>query len=183
MRRPDRDPDVQVVVYGKPATKGSTRSFIPRRKDGSLVTREDGEPMVVTKDDSKDGKAWAGDVSRAAAEVMQQTGLELVRVAPLWVEAVFVRPRPRSHFGAGRNATVLRGSAPAYPAVRPDVDKQARAILDALKGVLWADDGQVVALPAFQVFGDPARCELRAWVLPATVSEQPAQTGTSPLFG
>lgn len=35
-----------------------------------------------------------------------------------------------------------------WPGVRPDVDKLARAVLDALTGVVWADDSQVVRLLA-----------------------------------
>lgn len=49
-------------------------------------------------------------------------------------------PRPRGHFTkSGR----LKPTAPAYPETRPDGDKLLRAILDALTGVAYLDDGQV----------------------------------------
>ena len=53
---------------------------------------------------------------------------------PVGVEILFILPRPAS-------------AKRAMPAVRPDLDKLARAMLDALKtGGAYDDDGQVVDL-------------------------------------
>ena len=38
---------------------------------------------------------------------------------------------------------------------RPDLDKLQRAVLDALTGVLFSDDGQVVQLAAVKQYGQP----------------------------
>jgi crossover junction endodeoxyribonuclease RusA len=69
------------------------------------------------------------------------------------VEAVltFHMARPKSHYGTGRNASVLKPTAPAFPTGRPDVDRLARAVLDAISiapGPVLADDAQVVVLYA-----------------------------------
>ena len=40
---------------------------------------------------------------------------------------------------------------------KPDVDKLARAALDALTGVLWADDSQVVSLHAQKEYAGEAQ--------------------------
>lgn len=71
---------------------------------------------------------------------------------PVAVELRFGLPRPAGHWGTGRNAGVLKPSAPAYPAVKPDVDKLTRAVLDALTGVVWVDDAQVVRLYTDKVY-------------------------------
>lgn len=42
-----------------------------------------------------------------------------------------------------------------YPSVRPDIDNYAKAILDALNGTMWVDDGQIVQLTASKAYGDP----------------------------
>jgi Holliday junction resolvase RusA-like endonuclease len=175
----DRQPDLVVRVFGEPKTKGSTRSFIPRRGDGSMVTRADGSPMVVTKDDAGDlGKAWLGAVAQAVALEMEAAGFAMVPArAPVALEMIFYRPRKAGHYGTGRNSGVLKDSAPAFPSTKPDVDKLERAILDALKNVAWHDDGQVIAAPAFKAFGTPARVELRLWRLPATVADLRADGG------
>jgi Holliday junction resolvase RusA-like endonuclease len=54
------------------------------------------------------------------------------------VDLRFVMPRPAS--------TPKRSTPPAIK--RPDVDKLARAVLDALTGILFADDSRVVDLRA-----------------------------------
>ena len=48
-------------------------------------------------------------------------------------------PRPKSHYGKRG----LLPSSPDYPAGMPDIDKLARAALDAMTGVVWSDDAQV----------------------------------------
>jgi crossover junction endodeoxyribonuclease RusA len=81
---------------------------------------------------------------------------------PVTVTIVFSLPRPAGHYGTGRNSHALRASAPGYPAGqrRDDVDKMARAVLDALtegpdsRGNYhhgaFKDDSQVVDLLAMK---------------------------------
>lgn len=65
------------------------------------------------------------------------------------VTVTFLLRRPASHYGTGRNAGVLKATAPKYPTGRPDLDKTARAVLDALtQSGLIADDAIVVDLHA-----------------------------------
>lgn len=63
---------------------------------------------------------------------------------PVAVEVVAWLPRPKGHFGTGRNSEALKPSAPAYPTGYPDGDKVARLVGDALvlAGVI-VDDAQV----------------------------------------
>ena len=42
-----------------------------------------------------------------------------------------------------------------FPHVAPDLDKLIRAVLDALTGVAYLDDGQVVSIVATKVYGTP----------------------------
>ena len=43
-----------------------------------------------------------------------------------------------------------------YPFVRPDLDKLCRAVLDALTGIAYKDDQQVVTLNANKIYGKRA---------------------------
>ncbi|MCR4339570.1 MAG: RusA family crossover junction endodeoxyribonuclease [Gemmatimonadaceae bacterium] len=54
--------------------------------------------------------------------------------------------RPAGHYGTGRNAGTVRPCAPEWPTTKPDADKLTRALLDALTGVAYVDDSQVVHL-------------------------------------
>lgn len=60
----------------------------------------------------------------------------------LHLTLIFHIPRPKNHYGTGRNAAVLRADAPKKHTGKPDVDNLAKAVMDALLGV-WGDDCQV----------------------------------------
>jgi Holliday junction resolvase RusA-like endonuclease len=69
---------------------------------------------------------------------------------PIRVYVTFFLPRPKGHFRA--DGETLRPTSPAFPAGRPDVDKLARACLDALTAVAFDDDAQVVELVAVKEY-------------------------------
>jgi Holliday junction resolvase RusA-like endonuclease len=127
-------PLLSFFVVGRPQTAGS-KTAIPNPKTG--------RPIVMESGDRKAKKTWRGDIRDAAhTEIGDRDGWPLSD--PLEVHFVFVRPRPASHFGTGRNAGVLKESAASHPVSRPDVLKLARAAEDALTWVLWLDDAQIV---------------------------------------
>lgn len=47
-----------------------------------------------------------------------------------------------------------------FPAVRPDIDNYVKAILDALNGIMFSDDGKIVELIAYKRYSDVARTEV-----------------------
>lgn len=81
---------------------------------------------------------------------------------PLRVIVTVFLTRPQGHYGTGRNGALLRPSAPAWPAVKPDVDNYLKTVLDALNGVAWKDDAQVVdvAIAKRYTSPGPARWEI-----------------------
>jgi Holliday junction resolvase RusA-like endonuclease len=117
------------VVFGAPATKGSTVSFM-------------GAHGIVTKTDSTGLASWTqavGWAARACAVTMS------ARDTAMTVTAVFQFVKPK-----GKPKRV-------YPTVKPDADKVVRALLDALTGVAYVDDAQVVRLVVDKVYGVDAR--------------------------
>ena len=86
-------------------------------------------------------KSWRQAVIDAASLTKEWPALD----GPLEVTMTFWLPRPKSHYRTGRNAHLLRDSAPKYPHGKPDVSKLCRATEDALTDAgIWADDAQVV---------------------------------------
>jgi len=127
-------PPIAFDVAGPPAVKGSTFSFLDRRGH------------VRTKTDSKNGKSWARSVGLAAIAA----GVPLIpKGAGVIVSVVYELQAPRK--------AVRRD-----PCVRPDCDKLARALLDALTGIAYEDDGQVVALTVRKLYA--ADTVTRVWV-------------------
>ena len=119
-------PLVYFEVPGPFATKGSTISFKDRRG------------IVRTKTDSKHGKTFAASVQWAAKQA-GVTMIEKGRGVSLQVVYGFERPKGRDRWRLD-------------PCVRPDVDKLVRALLDALTGIAYHDDGQVVALSVRKIY-------------------------------
>lgn len=84
---------------------------------------------------------------------LQVAGYEPM-AGPLAVDLEFVLPRPKSHYGTGRNAGRLKWSmVDALPVSKPDVDNFAKFALDVCNGILWRDDAAVVHLRAFKRYG------------------------------
>ena len=110
---------------------------------------EAGEGGVTVVDANAKSRPWKTLVSESAARVHSGPLLE----GPLAVEFLFQVPRPQGHFG---KRGLLR-SAPAFPTVRPDVLKLARAVEDALTGVLYRDDSQIVDELLLKRYGERAR--------------------------
>jgi Holliday junction resolvase RusA-like endonuclease len=137
--------EIQVWVPGVPQPGGSKRGFYNPRLGRVIIT--DANAKV---------KPWRASVSQAASEVVSEM-LE----GPLRVRFDFVFPRPKGHFGSGKNATVLKRNAPQYPVVKPDATKVIRSTEDALKGILWRDDSQIVTQAATKRYGAQAGCLIR----------------------
>ena len=126
---------VSFVVFGTPAPQGS-----------KTLTR------YGMREANKGTRPWREAVAWHAAEAMAEK--ELLE-GPLLLEATFVFPRPKSHYGTGRRAGGLKATAPFYCATRPDVDKLQRAIGDAMAGIVYREDAQIVRIAAFKAYGKP----------------------------
>lgn len=140
-----RDDALYFVVYGQPAPAGS--KTVGFTKSGAHFVR----------DSAKGSAQWKRTVAQKAGEVME--GGDLL-AGPLALTVTFHVPRPKGHYGTGRNAGSVRSSAPEYPTTRPDTTKLLRAIEDALTGIVWRDDAQVVVQTARKLYGSPARVEI-----------------------
>ena len=99
-------------------------------------------------------------------------GVALLPDSPLNLEVDFYVPRPKGHFGKRG----LRLSAPAFPTVKPDATKLLRAVEDALTGIVWRDDAQVVEQHVSKLYGEPARAEIRIYKL-SRLKEDVAELG------
>jgi len=101
-------------------------------------------------------------VKYAAMEALQvadgPSGLDwlISSIGPVSVTVMFRLPRPKGHYGTGRNAGYLRASAPRLPGGRPDIDKLLRSTFDALgEAGVWGDDSQVTDVHASKMYANP----------------------------
>lgn len=118
-------------VAGEPKPQGSKRAFVTKHGKAVLVESA-GEPL----------KDWRTTVTVIASnEIRRQTWTTVD--GPVSVTLNFRMKEP------------ARPKHPT-PAVRPDLDKLVRAVLDALTSAgVWMDDSQVVNLTATKTYGQP----------------------------
>lgn len=161
-------PTVEFTVLGEQRPQGSKITHVVFGRDGQLVrSKKTGRPIAVCRNDNPHLEAWRQEVGWAARRVY--TG-------PLWEGPVFmfcllIVPRPHGHYGTGKNAHVLKPSAPVYPGTKPDSFKLVRAIEDAMSGVVYADDSQIVHHLIGKVYGQ--RHETLVIVHPIQVTQPP----------
>lgn len=98
---------------------------------------------------------WSNRVALAAAAARPVTLFEGALKATL----TFTRTRPRS-----------LPKRVDYPVTRPDLDNMSKKLLDALEGIVYYDDAQVVELAKRKVFGEPPGVAIRVEPIPPLAS-------------
>lgn len=136
------------TVYGKAEPKGSVRAILPKGKQWPILISDNKETL----------KPWAQQVARTAQDAYARANqgdiTPIARTVAVRVDMVFYLQKPMS-----AKKTEL------WPTKRPDRDKLARAIQDALKGAVYEDDGQVVGGDVWKLYGNPPRVELEVETL------------------
>lgn len=90
---------------------------------------------------------WRQEVAARALEAM---GGKEPALGPLRLTVWFHLPRPKSHYRTGKHAGELKADAPLWVTTKPDRTKLLRATEDALTGIVWRDDAQVVCGDAWK---------------------------------
>lgn len=123
---------ISFTVLGTPKPQGSKRGYVNKHTGRVSLVDQAGAPL----------QDWRIGVQQAALTAMDgRPPLE----GPIYVSLRFHLARPKSH----------PKTKPTWPATRPDIDKLARACLDALTHVCFVDDGQVVFLSVAKAWGTP----------------------------
>ena len=126
-----------VAVYGTPVPQGSMKHI----GHGRIISARKGL------------RAWRDLIAATVAAAHTGPAID----GPVHVELHVVVARPASHYGTGRNARVLKATAPRWPISQKlgDIDKHARSVLDGLvDGGVLTDDSRVVALHVDMSYAD-----------------------------
>jgi Holliday junction resolvase RusA-like endonuclease len=128
-------------VSGIPVPQGSKKAYIAR---GRANVVDQNRPAL---------SAYRADVAEALMRLPEEERLGLPTAKPVRVSVTFTFRRPSVHLSSKGE---VKPRAPHHKTTRPDIDKLARAVLDALTGVAYYDDAQVVELWLTKVYGDVA---------------------------
>jgi len=135
---------VQIYVEGRPVPQGSMTASYNRKLGVAHVHHVQGTALAQ----------WRASIREAC----KRKGYTDPPVTPVRVRITFAMPRPKEHMVLRGGRYVVRASyiwrVPTSP---PDIDKLIRGVLDALTGMMYHDDSQVVEVHARKVYasGDP----------------------------
>lgn len=116
---------IEIIIPGKPIAQPRHRM----NRAGGRAYVPSGHPV----------HAWRQEIAVRARMAINSTGWKLT--GPMKLELRFVMPRPK-----------CRGKGGECPHTsRPDADNLSKAAKDAVKGICWLDDSQVVNLWAEKV--------------------------------
>lgn len=130
---------ISFFVSGVPVPKGSAKAFVNRHTGRATVLQDNRERQ----------KPWASAIHYTA--LLHFGG---VRPSPeaIHITVQFYLPRPKSHY---KKSGELTGKAPTHHTGKPDLDKLVRCVLDALTGVIWVDDSQVMKIDTYKGYESP----------------------------
>lgn len=118
-------------------------------------------------------KPWRAEVAGCVVEAMEAAAWVTLD-EPVEVSITFFHPRPAGHYGTGRNAGILKPSAPRWKSTAPDIDKLARSILDSLTtSRAIRDDARVARLVVEDLYADFAT-GARITITPLTAPSPPS---------
>lgn len=128
---------ISFTVLGEPTPEGSTRAYYIKSLDRTVTTHQNKKGLLAWRNRiateaqrALEGKTWACDCTSAYG-----------------VKVEFVLSRPPS----------VPEHKRINPTVKPDIDKLVRAINDALTGILFVDDCQVISMSMSKEYGDERR--------------------------
>ena len=156
---------VEFYVSSEPQAKGSMTAFLvgwPARtwsyikKQAALIKLSESikngkYPQISLTSTNKNLKKWEKKVKEKAESAMAAEPGMLE--GAIRVSITFFMKRPKTHFGTGKNAAIMKAWAiVAYHVKKPDLDKLLRAAIDPMTGTIFKDDSQVVEIAARKRF-------------------------------
>lgn len=132
---------ISFTVYCRPQPQGSIKAFIPKGWNRPVLTST-----------NKNLKSFRQETAKAAIEAVSffpLSALPFLKHVPLELRAVFFFEKPKA-----------APKSRVYPVVKPDCDKLARSIFDALEGIIYEHDAQIVRVVGEKRYGVPERTEV-----------------------
>lgn len=144
---------VNFFVLGHPEPAGSKTNMPRRRFPVTLHSMREFLGAFPLVDANPKAKRWKDTVSATAAGRMLRERLKPFE-GPLSVEMIFYRARPESHY-TSKGALSKEGQRKAFPQSKPDTLKLARAVEDAMTGIVYTDDALIVDERLRKEYGEP----------------------------
>ncbi len=136
---------ITLTIYGDPKAQ--------KRHRHAKIKSKKGLDFITNYDPSKSEK------QNFLLTVQNQRPKEPFDV-PLSVDMAFYFSRPKGHYGTGKNANVLKPSAPKWHTSKPDVDNLRKFYMDSLNKIYWKDDSVICAGQTLKQYSNRPRVEI-----------------------
>jgi len=143
-----RPPLIIIVLPGPPHGKGRPRFRVVKPRNGPSFVN------TYTDAATRAYEARLTEAGRLAAQAIE-TPLD----GPLWVEVTAHMPIPASW---SKKAQAAAANLDTMPTTKPDADNFAKCV-DALNGVVWQDDSQIVRLVVQKFYSERPRLVVKVW--------------------
>ena len=133
---------IEFTVYATPTPQGSMKGFVLPGKNGAKAR------AILTSDNSK-LRPYRQEVTRSAMVAMSERGVPepfADKHVPVSITFDFYIAKPKS-VSKKRTEHV----------VKPDLSKLIRSTEDAMTGVIYSDDAQIIAFNTRKHYGSPER--------------------------
>ncbi|EAD3672185.1 RusA family crossover junction endodeoxyribonuclease [Listeria seeligeri] len=97
------------------------------------------------------------EYKKKIANVAKMYAPETPISAPIRIKLIFFVSIPTSKSEKWKRRALI---GQEFPAVRPDIDNYVKAVLDALNGIMFSDDGKIIELIAYKRYSDRPRTEV-----------------------
>ncbi|MBE0568913.1 MAG: RusA family crossover junction endodeoxyribonuclease [Deltaproteobacteria bacterium] len=140
------------TIYGDP---------VPQQRAGRRHFIAGGKPMSQAFDPEK-SRTWKQDVKDQVLRQLEQQGLrgQPLHDGPVEMFLWFYLRRPES---------IPKKVKRCFK--KPDLDNLEKAVKDALKGIVYTDDGRVDDVRKGKLYGDPPRVVIALRLLPRDAEE------------
>ena len=111
-------------------------------------------PGAYTPQKSKNYETIVADAARLA---MNEAGLSMTS-EPCGVSLIFSLPIPKS---ASKKQVKCMSNGEKMHIKKPDLDNLIKQVFDAMNGIVWCDDSQVVSVTAIKVYSEVPSASIR----------------------
>lgn len=139
------------MVQGTPIPKGNLKAFPILTGDRRWIKNR------VTDSGGKKLKAWQSLVAFKAKECF-----DAPFETPVYLTITFYFNHPKYHYTPSGNKSKRYTT---FHVVKPDIDKLQRAVLDALTGIAYVDDAQVIGVHTSKNYSTFAGAEISVTTL------------------
>lgn len=126
---------------------------VPRPQTRSFATTKANNKKVRLWDTSKPNKKSFASAFKAAMS-KANASFDTTTSKPIFVSIKFFFPHPKKHFILNHVTKTfhLSASAPTHVTKAPDIDNCEKLVLDALQGIICANDSNVVQVHSVKLF-------------------------------